>query len=222
MGLDMYLKKAKRKIECVTPNEIVLVEDYLDYLLRPSKYESSTFKEWCGKDIEDVDMEIVDAYRGEYQTRYGAWDTEKKYGYLGLFDGVGYWRKANQIHNWFVENVQYGNDDCGIYEVTKDQLEELLDLCYTVQMKSKLVDGKVKNGQRIVNGAWKNIIEDGKVIEDPSVAQELLPASPGFFFGSTEYDQWYMDNINYTIDMIERVLRETDFEHEIVAYRASW
>ena len=25
---------------------------------------------------------------------------------------VGYWRKANAIHKWFVDNVQDGNDDC--------------------------------------------------------------------------------------------------------------
>ena len=39
---------------------------------------------------------------------------------------VGYWRKANQIHNWFVTNVQGGNDDCGRYYVGEDQLRELL------------------------------------------------------------------------------------------------
>jgi len=26
-----------------------------------------------------------------------------------------YWRKANQIHNWFVENVKDGVDNCGNY-----------------------------------------------------------------------------------------------------------
>lgn len=36
-----------------------------------------------------------------------------------------YWRKANAIHNWFVENVQYGADDCGSYEVSIEKLEEL-------------------------------------------------------------------------------------------------
>ena len=41
---------------------------------------------------------------------------------------VGYWRKANQIHNWFVTNVQGGNDDCGRYYVGEDQLRELLGL----------------------------------------------------------------------------------------------
>ena len=26
--------------------------------------------------------------------------------------GVGYWRKANQIHKWFVDNCQNGRDEC--------------------------------------------------------------------------------------------------------------
>ena len=44
-----------------------------------------------------------------------------------------YWRKANHIHNWFVENVQKGNDDCDYYLVTVEQLELLLALCRVVQ-----------------------------------------------------------------------------------------
>lgn len=41
---------------------------------------------------------------------------------------IGYWRKANAIHRWFVENVQNGEDDCRDYFVTKEQLTELLNL----------------------------------------------------------------------------------------------
>jgi len=37
------------------------------------------------------------------------------------------WRKANQIHNWFVENVQEGEDDCKEYYVSVEKLEQLLD-----------------------------------------------------------------------------------------------
>ncbi len=52
-------------------------------------------------------------------------------------DGVdleaGYWRKANAIHKWFVENVQKGIDDCGDYMVSREQLTELLDLCRRVR-----------------------------------------------------------------------------------------
>jgi hypothetical protein len=36
------------------------------------------------------------------------------------------WRKANQIHRWFVTNVQDGEDECNEYFVTTDQLRTLL------------------------------------------------------------------------------------------------
>jgi len=45
---------------------------------------------------------------------------------------VAYWRKANQIHKWFVDHVQDGKDDCEEYRVTRDQLQLLLDNCKLV------------------------------------------------------------------------------------------
>ena len=51
---------------------------------------------------------------------------------------VGYWRKANQIHNWFVNNVQDKVDDCKEYEVCKEHLVELLDICKKVQADHSL------------------------------------------------------------------------------------
>jgi hypothetical protein len=45
---------------------------------------------------------------------------------------VGYWRKANQIHKWFVDNIQEGNDNCGDYYVSRDSLQALRALCQQV------------------------------------------------------------------------------------------
>lgn len=45
---------------------------------------------------------------------------------------VGQWRKANAIHQWFVSEVQNGEDDCGEYYVSRDQLIELRNLCQQV------------------------------------------------------------------------------------------
>lgn len=42
---------------------------------------------------------------------------------------VAYWRKANAIHDWFVKNIQEGVDNCGSYEVSREQLAELSALC---------------------------------------------------------------------------------------------
>ncbi len=39
---------------------------------------------------------------------------------------VMYWRKSNAIHKWFVDNVQNGKDDCGDYEVSREDLQKLL------------------------------------------------------------------------------------------------
>ena len=39
-----------------------------------------------------------------------------------------YWRKANALHGWFVDNVQKGKDDCKEYYVSPKQMEELLRL----------------------------------------------------------------------------------------------
>jgi len=36
-----------------------------------------------------------------------------------------YWRKSNQIHQWFVQNVQGGKDNCEEYSVSLDQLKLL-------------------------------------------------------------------------------------------------
>jgi len=43
-----------------------------------------------------------------------------------------YWRKANQIHQWFVKNIQGGEDDCNEYTVTVEELKQLMDVCYEV------------------------------------------------------------------------------------------
>jgi len=46
---------------------------------------------------------------------------------------VGYWRKANAIHKWFVDNIQRGIDNCGEYYVNKVDLESLRNLCLQVK-----------------------------------------------------------------------------------------
>jgi len=49
-----------------------------------------------------------------------------------IIEEVMYWRKANAIHAWFVENVQEGVDDCKEYWVGVEKIQELIDLCTKV------------------------------------------------------------------------------------------
>jgi len=119
---------------------------------------------------------------------------------------VMYWRKANSIHRWFVENCQGSVDDCRRAYVSVDQLVTLRDLCQRVLDHIELVPDMVSAAQTYEDGAWKSIMEPGQVILNPEVAQELLPATSGFFFGSTEYDQWYYEDLQRTRAGLDRVL----------------
>lgn len=111
-----------------------------------------------------------------------------------ISESVGYWRKANQIHKWFTDNVQKGVDDCGEYEVTWEELMNLLNDCK-------------------------------KVIENKELAKDILPAQSGFFFGGTKYGEYYFQQINDTIKIIEDLIAEKgDDEHlsGILYYSSSW
>ena len=45
---------------------------------------------------------------------------------------VAYWRKANAIHNWFVEKCQEGIDECQQTNISRERLQELVATCKTV------------------------------------------------------------------------------------------
>lgn len=131
-----------------------------------------------------------------------------------------YWRKANAVHAWFVTNVQEGRDDCAPHYVTREQLETLRDLCQKVLDGSELVPDMVTNGQTLVDGVMKNNQQMGKQVLNSDLARELLPAAAGFFFGGTDYDEWYIRDLEATAKGLTRVLElEGIFDFH---YRSSW
>lgn len=99
-----------------------------------------------------------------------------------------YWRKANHIHKWFVDNCQDGEDDCREYWVDAKQLVQLKELCESVLLNKDV---------------------------------GLLPTEGGFFFGSTDYDEWYWSEIEETAKGLEKVLKLDTGKWDFY-YRASW
>lgn len=221
MGLDMYLYKAKR-IDNATPETVANIEKYFSWCLRPEKYRNSTPRDWSGCDYDALNLDLAKAYCDEYKVRYWSWDTEKNYPHHMISQMLIDWRKANHIHKWFVDHVCDGKDDCEPYEVEEYQLEDLLSICKTIKANVKLVNGTVNNGYTWDGEKMVPITDNGKVVDDPELCARLLPTKDGFFFGGTDYDQWYMDDIEYTIQMLEKVLKEIDWDNEMVWYEASW
>lgn len=140
----------------------------------------------------------------------------------GCLQEVAYWRKVNAVHNWFVTKKGGGIDECQEIRVDTEDLRELLDLCKQVKAIAILKDGQVSNGYRFdARGNKEPILVQGKIIANAEEIDQLLPTQSGFFFGSTDYDDWYMEGIDMTIEQIEKILAEDNGDYEYV-YQASW
>lgn len=113
-------------------------------------------------------------------------------------EAVGYWRKANQIHAWFVKNTQNGVDECQRTEVPLDKLKELLSTCRSI-LKHKSI----------------------------KKAQELLPPQGGFFFGNTDYNECYFRDLKSTVKILSPLIKEiealrTKGIYASIIYQSSW
>lgn len=166
---------------------------------------------------------LPEGHRDRYRItikRNGKTITTRNLSYIT--EEVIYWRKANPIHRWFVENVQDGNDDCHIYRVSQEQLQQLLAICKQVAKSTRLVDGPVQTGSTFVDDKLQPIMEMGRIMEDDSLAKELLPTLAGFFFGHTSYDESYFRGVEETIKELEQLLNEHDDLNYSYEYHSSW
>lgn len=104
-----------------------------------------------------------------------------------------YWRKANQIRKWFVDHLEDFNQDDNGGE-------------YVISKETiiQLID---------------DIVEVQKY---PNKAQEIMPTSNGFFFGSQDYDSYYFDTLQSTLNDLFSILNNVDFQTEDVIYTECW
>ena len=122
-----------------------------------------------------------------------------------IIEEVMYWRKANQIHRFFVENVQDGVDDCKEYYVRIDVLKRLVEYCkHDIDYIESL-----------------GFSEDDEVFPNLEEDKLKLPTQGGFFFGSTDYDHWYLQDLKQTVNVLEPLLEQDDLEGEYY-YQSSW
>lgn len=111
-----------------------------------------------------------------------------------IVEEVGSWRKFNALHNWFVHNCQNGVDDCKEYYLTIESFVKVIGVLKEVI--------KYKTG-----GAPK--------------PDDLFPNVSGFFFGDTSYSEFYYEEVERTIEMLENLLKEDDGNGDYY-YKSSW
>lgn len=90
---------------------------------------------------------------------------------------LAYWRKANQVHSYFIRT-------CHPNHIEDDGW------------------GNVLVGSEVLPDLYERCRQ---IVTEPHRAPELLPTTEGFFFGSTNYDEFYMQDIKETIAVLEAV-----------------
>ena len=135
-----------------------------------------------------------------------------------IVEEVAYWRKFNALHNWFVNNVQDGVDECQESYIPDEKLKELIETLKSV----KEILEKAPTKKTMIQVGWKNGEKEMEEIDtfdiDEEVLENLLPTTSGFFFGGVEYDEYYKESVEGTLETLEKLIAEGgDFY-----YQASW
>ena len=168
----------------------------LDMYLTATEYVSRTGRDPRGL---SYDTPKRNALFDTLADRHKGWVDEDGYQGISISYPVGYWRKANAVHNWFVQNVQDGRDECQKSWVSTQNLRDLREACTGV-----------------VNSNYSDV---------PSVAKEVgLAPLAGFFFGGTEYDEWYFKDLHHTVETSNRLEKNGLFDNAWtdIEYQASW
>jgi hypothetical protein len=107
--------------------------------------------------------------------------------------------EVEEVSYWRKANAIHGwfmqftdIDNCTPVPITKENLVDLRDTC-------------------------AEVLRIGTV----EAAEELLPPTAGFFFGSREVDEWYWQGIKNTIATLNDII-DTSTDEEEFEYQASW
>ena len=106
------------------------------------------------------------------------------------------WRKANQIHGWFVDNAQGGEDECQGHYVSRESLKDLVTLC-----------------------------KDLLATRDETKAKDKLAPRSGFCFGSDQIGDYYWEDLTETVTQLEPLIAFLDTPEGVcweVYYQSSW
>lgn len=203
---------------------------YVTIRHKDTQSKLDAYKAWENKYSYEEYERLTDEQKEEYCNSEPEYDGDM-YG-----KQLMYWRKANQIHNWFVQNCQGGVDDCERYVITVADLIKLKELCEKILTMTEMR----KDMRYLSFGAREKEEVDILYLTDEGVkfASEHLPTRAGYFFGSTEYDDCYVWDLENTVEQINAALDTLNCEYGfalnsdlvtgeykgdyIIEYRASW
>jgi hypothetical protein len=221
MGLDVffYLAKKTRKRENYTSSyDFIcdLEEDEDKRVLSILKDKVNTsFKEMrkAKKDWEEKNPDktfsmdcIINLYRMFYHdmAEFFPYDFERKpIEHPESIKAIEEWAKKEYKYFSKPEAAYFRKVNC-IYRYFSDRLENE----HCIVEKEDVID--------IMNRAIRILST-----KDMELAEELLPTQSGFFFGSTEYDEWYFCDMVEILKEFSKLLKEWE-DDDICYVYMSW
>ena len=132
-------------------------------------------------------------------------DCKSTYNVLMEREKVAYFRKVNLLLPFFGYS-----ENCSDLIITKDQVEDLIGTCSNVlDYFSNLYE----------LNSFKEYYDKQEWIE---YCQETLPNQDGFFFGSYEYDECYIDKVQRVKKIFQEVIENVDWERQDLVMYCWW
>lgn len=215
MGLDMAVYKTKK------------VNDFsaIDYYFANEAFNYYAEKELAKTNGWKFNFSLTDWDIPETMTKEKIKPLKNVYSKQStIFETVAELEKANQIHAWFVNNIQNGVDNNSYYFVTKDDFLELKEICEEVL---KLNPYNLDKDSYLLYYSANGLIEKGIITKEQYAKLEtelnkILPTKEGFFFGPIDYALSYFLKVKETLEIVNKILDEADFDKEVYLYHSSW
>jgi hypothetical protein len=103
--------------------------------------------------------------------------------------------------------VHYWRKSNAIHKFFVDNYAEGVDNCQPIYIPRQGIEELVKRCDEI--------------LKDSTAASKLLPTEGGFFFGPTEYDEYYFGDLVETQEAMKQLLEKLQDDNDLI-YQASW
>lgn len=174
-----------------TPEQAEAADDYYRMMEFNAKHPEYQHTSMEVKDNPLLEGGVIEAFRSQYKQRYMAWDIEKRY--------PDYSSVFEQVGHWRKAYGIYG----WFIENVQDGDEEFKIYIVSKEQLEEL----------------KSVCES--VLACNTLAETLLPPDIGWIYGSSEYDEDYYHSLQSTIEIIDKVIAETNWDVETICYKAS-
>lgn len=197
MGLDIYFK-AKRKDETLRKayDEVCAELEVAEKRLNDAEACEMSKREALGLSnvilIPDETPNEIPDEIREMKSELDKLDKRWDDAYKSLYSEAAYFRKVNFLLPYFGYE-----ENLSEIVISRCEVEELVDDC-------------------------KRVLAAKDTDEAERVADELLPTEAGFFFGNTDYDNWYFEDVQKVADKFTEILDTFDFDENELVMSCWW